>query len=403
MRLARLTGLEREKIEQELAGLRERIAQYEAILGDLALLMDVIREETLEIKEKFGDKRRTDITDSVEEIGIEDLITEESMVVTLSHSGYIKRQPVTSYRRQRHGGKGITGADHKEGDFTEHLFVASTHDHILFFTDQGRVYWLKVYDIPELGRLSRGRALVNLVQFRRGEKITSFVPVPDFEEGDLLMATRKGVVKRTSLSAYSHPRKKGIIALKLDKDDCLIGVRRIFEGQQVLLATRDGMAIRFPEERLRSMGRVSRGVRGIHLAKGDAVVGCILAEDGASALTVCANGYGKRTAIDAYRLTNRGGKGVINIKTTPRNGKVVGILEVTDEDEVMFVTHHGMIIRTPIAAVRLIGRATQGVRLVNVADNDRVVAIAKVPVEEEEEAAESSASAQASQDEPEES
>jgi DNA gyrase subunit A len=384
MRLARLTGLERSKIEDELAGLRERIAQYEAILADIDLLMDVIREETLEIKDKFGIKRRTDITHSVDDINIEDLITEENMVVTISHSGYVKRQPVTTYRRQRHGGKGITGADHKEGDFTEHLFVASTHDYILFFTDHGRIYWLKVYDIPELGRLSKGRALVNLLQFQEGEKITSFIPVRDFSQGDLLMATEKGVIKRTALSAYSNPKKKGIIAIRLDDDDRLIGVRTVFEGQQILLATRNGMAIRFEESKLRALGRVSRGVRGINLAKDDVVVGCILAEEGATVLTLCENGYGKRTAIEEYRLTNRGGKGVTNIKATKRNGKVVACLEVTDEDEVMFMTQGGMIIRTPVNTVRVIGRATQGVRLVNVKDNDTVVALARVPKDENE-------------------
>jgi len=381
MRLARLTGLERGKLEAEHAELKERIAHYEAILGDVALLMDVIREETLEIKGKFGDKRRTEITHDVADFNIEDLITEENVVVTISHSGYIKRQPITSYRRQRHGGKGITGADHKEGDFTEHLFVASTHDYILLFTDYGRVYWLKIYDIPELGRISRGRAIVNLMQFQGGEKITSFIPVRDFSEGDLLMATEKGTIKRTALSAYSRPKRTGIIAIKLDKGDHLIGVRHVFSGQQVLLATRSGMAIRFPEEKVRAMGRVARGVRGISLSRGDAVVGGILAEEDATVLTVCENGYGKRTAITAYRLTNRGGKGVINIKTSQRNGQVVGILEVRDNDEVMFMTQGGKVIRSPISNVRVIGRATQGVRLFNIGKDDKVVALTRVPTE----------------------
>ena len=384
MRLARLTGLEREKLEKEHAELLERIAGYEAILGDIHLLMDVIREETYEVKEKFGDKRRSQIVADAGDFDIEDLIAEENVVVTISHAGYIKRQPVTSYRRQRHGGKGITGADHKEGDFTEQLFVASTHDYILFFTDHGRVYWLKVYDIPELGRVSKGRAIVNLINFKADEKITSFVSARDFSEGDLLMATERGTVKRTALSAYSHPKRTGIIAIKLDKGDKLIGVRHILSGRQILLATRGGMAIRFPEGKVRAMGRVARGVRGINLKKDDAVIGLIVAEEGATVLTVCENGYGKRTAIGAYRLTNRGAKGVINIRTTKRNGKVISVLEVRDDDEVMLMTHGGMIIRSPMKNVRVIGRATQGVRVIHLKKDDKVMALARIPQDENE-------------------
>jgi len=379
MRLARLTGLERGKLEAEHAQLLEKIAGYEAILGDERLLLDVIREETLELKEKFGDARRTEIVGEIEGFEMEDLIAEENAVVTISHDGYIKRQPVTSYRRQRRGGKGITGAEHKEGDFTEHLFVASTHDYILFFTDRGRVYWLKVYDIPELGRMSKGRALVNLLALQAGESITSFVPARDFSEGDLLMATAQGTVKRTALSAFSRPLRTGIIAIKLDKGDKLIGVRQVFKGQQVLLATRNGMAVRFSEGKVRPMGRATRGVRGIRLSAGDAVIGLIVADEKTTVLTVCENGYGKRTAIDQYRLINRGGKGVINIRTSKRNGKVVGLLDVKDEDEVMLVTQGGMVIRSPVAHVRVIGRATQGVRVINLKEGDRVVALARIP------------------------
>jgi len=379
MRLARLTGLERGKLEAEHAQLLEKIAGYEAILGDERLLLDVIREETLELKEKFGDARRTEIVGEIEGFEMEDLIAEENAVVTISHDGYIKRQPVTSYRRQRRGGKGITGAEHKEGDFTEHLFVASTHDYILFFTDRGRVYWLKVYDIPELGRMSKGRALVNLLALQAGESITSFVPARDFSEGDLLMATAQGTVKRTALSAFSRPLRTGIIAIKLDKGDKLIGVRQVFKGQQVLLATRNGMAVRFSEGKVRPMGRATRGVRGIRLSAGDAVIGLIVADEKTTVLTVCENGYGKRTAIDQYRLINRGGKGVINIRTSKRNGKVVGLLDVKDEDEVMLVTQGGMVIRSPVAHVRVIGRATQGVRVINLKEGDRVVSLARIP------------------------
>ena len=384
MRLARLTGLEREKLETEHAQLLEEITGYEAILGDLRLLMDVIREETLEIKEKFGDQRRTEIAAAVGEFDMEDLIAEANVVVTISHAGYLKRQPITSYRRQRHGGKGVTGADHKEGDFTEHLFVASTHDYILFFTDRGRVYWLKVYDVPELGRTSKGRAIVNLVALQPGENVTSFIPARDFSEGDLLMATAHGTIKRTSLSAYSHPKRNGIIAVKLADGDRLIGVRHIFDGQHVLLATQHGMAVHFSEKTVRCMGRVSRGVRGIRLAEEDTVIGLIVAREDATVLTVCENGYGKRTAIGEYRLTNRGGKGVINIRATERNGKVVGILEAGDDDEIMMVTQGGMVIRSPVKKVRIIGRATQGVRVINLKDKDKVVSLASIPRDEDE-------------------
>ena len=393
MRLARLTGLEHGKLKQEHAELVERMAGYQAILDDEKLLMDVIREEILEIKSRFGDKRCSKITAAVTDFDMEDLVAEENVTVTFSHAAYIKRQPISAYRKQRHGGKGVTGAGHKEGDFTEHLFIASTHDYILFFTDLGRVYWLKVYDIPELGRTSRGRAVVNLLHLRPKEKITSFVPVRDFSEGDLLMATEKGTVKRTSLSAYSRPKRNGIIAIRLEKDDRLIGVRQIFEGQQVVLATRNGTAIRFSEKVVRQMGRATRGVRGVRLRKGDSVVGLIIAEEDATVLTVCENGHGKRTAIGQYRLTNRGGTGVINIKTTARNGKVVGVLEVRDEDEVMIMTQRGKIIRSPVKNVRRIGRATQGVRVINLDKGDRVSAIARVPEENGEDEIEEEGSA----------
>ena len=384
MRLARLTGLEREKLEQEHAMLTERIKGYLAILNDERMLMAVLREETLDMRERFGDKRRREIVGEIEHFDREDLIAQEQVNVTVSHAGYVKRQPMSAFRRQRRGGKGITGADHKEGDFTEYLFIASTHDYILFFTDRGRVLWLKVYDVPELGRTSRGRAVVNLLQLRAGEKITSFVPVRDFEEGDLLMATRRGIVKRTRLSAFSHPKKNGIIAIKLDDGDRLIGVERILEKQEVLLATRAGRAVRFKESAVRAMGRTARGVKGINLRKGDRVVALIVLDEGASVLTVCENGYGKRTDMAEYRLTNRGAGGVINIRTTARNGKVVGVVPVNDDDEIMIMTQGGKVIRSSIAHLREIGRATQGVRVIHLDKGDKVSAIARIPKEEDE-------------------
>ena len=384
MRLARLTGLEREKLEQEHAMLTERIKGYLAILNDERMLMAVLREETLDMRERFGDKRRSEIVGEIEQFDREDLIAQEQVNVTVSHAGYVKRQPMSAFRRQRRGGKGITGADHKEGDFTEYLFIASTHDYILFFTDRGRVLWLKVYDVPELGRTSRGRAVVNLLQLRAGEKITSFVPVRDFEEGDLLMATRRGIVKRTRLSAFSHPKKNGIIAIKLDDGDRLIGVERILEKQEVLLATRAGRAVRFKESAVRAMGRTARGVKGINLRKGDRVVALIVLDEGASVLTVCENGYGKRTDMAEYRLTNRGAGGVINIRTTARNGKVVGVVPVNDDDEIMIMTQGGKVIRSSMAHLREIGRATQGVRVIHLDKGDKVSAIARIPKEEDE-------------------
>ncbi len=394
MRLARLTGLERDKLEQERTELEKRIAGYKAILEDERVLMGVIREETLDIKSRFGDKRRTEIVGEVEDFDMEDLVADESVAVTISHEGYLKRQPLSAYRKQRHGGKGVTGAEHKEGDFTEHLFIASTHDSILLFTDLGRVYWLKVYDVPEMGRMSRGRALINLLPIPSDEKITSFIPVRDFSQGDLLMVTAQGTVKRTPLSAYGRPKKTGIIAIGLDEGDRLIGVRHIFPEQQVLLATRDGMAIRFPEKTVRPMGRSAHGVRGIRLEKDDRVVGLILADEKATVLTVCENGYGKRTAIGEYRLTNRGGKGVINIKTTERNGKVIAVVEAHDDDEMMIMTERGMVIRCPMSNVRTIGRATQGVRVISLEEGDRAVVVARLAKEDIESAEEPSPNAE---------
>jgi DNA gyrase subunit A len=396
MRLARLTGLERGKLEQEQAELLARIAGYQAILDDERLLMAVIREETMDIKNRFGDKRRTEIVGEVEDFDMEDLVAEENVAVTISHEGYLKRQPLSAYRKQRHGGKGVTGAEHKEGDFTEHLFIASTHDCILLFTDLGRVYWLKVYDIPEMGRTSRGRALVNLLPIQSDEKITSLIPARDFSEGDLLMVTAQGTVKRTALSEYSRPKKTGIIAIGLDEGDRLIGVRLIFPEQQVLLATRDGMAIRFPEKTVRRMGRSAHGVRGVRLEKDDRVVGLILADEKAAVLTVCEHGYGKRTAIGEYRLTNRGGKGVINIKTTERNGKVIAVVEAQDDDEMMIMTERGMVIRCPMAKVRTIGRNTQGVRVISLDEGDRAVVVARLAKEDVESAEESGPEAEPS-------
>ena len=388
MQLQRLTGLEMKKLAKEYAELTEKIEGYEAILASEQVLLDVIREDIYEIKEKYGDKRRTKIAAKVEQLDIEDLIAEEEVIVTISHSGYVKRMPVDTYRKQARGGKGIIGSDTKEGDFIEHLFTASTHDYLLIFTNRGRCYWLKVYDIPSMSRQSKGRNIVNLLRLGN-QTIASIINVRRFDgegEGDkeprqLVMATKNGLIKKTRLSAYSNPRATGVNAIKLDPNDNVIGVKLTTGADQIILGTRDGMAIRFDEQHARSMGRVARGVKGIKLRSKDAVVDMVILEEGASLLTVCEKGYGKRTSLDDYRPQSRGGIGLINIKTTARNGKVVALKAVHDKDELMMITASGMIIRTGLEQVRSIGRATQGVRLIKLKSNDKLVAAEKIVTE----------------------
>ncbi|UCC21818.1 MAG: DNA gyrase subunit A, partial [Planctomycetota bacterium] len=388
MQLQRLTGLEMKKLAKEYAELTEKIEGYEAILASEQVLLDVIREDIYEIKEKYGDKRRTKIAAKVEQLDIEDLIAEEEVIVTISHSGYVKRMPIDTYRKQARGGKGIIGSDTKEGDFIEHLFTASTHDYLLIFTNRGRCYWLKVYDIPSMSRQSKGRNIVNLLRLGN-QTIASIINVRRFDgegEGDkeprqLVTATKNGLIKKTRLSAYSNPRATGVNAIKLDPNDNVIGVKLTTGADQIILGTRDGMAIRFDEQHVRSMGRVARGVKGIKLRSKDAVVDMVIPEKGASLLTVCEKGYGKRTSLDDYRPQSRGGIGLINIKTTARNGKVVALKAVHDKDELMMITASGMIIRTGLEQVRSIGRATQGVRLIKLKSNDKLVAAEKIVTE----------------------
>jgi DNA gyrase subunit A len=326
---------------------------------------------------------------SDEEVGDFDkeaLIREEYMVVTITHDGFIKRLPPNTYRAQNRGGRGVSATNTREGDFLERTFVALTHDYILFFTDHGKVYWLKVYDLPMANRTAGGRAVVNLLQLGEGEKITGVIPVREFNPDEcLLMVTRRGTVKKTELTAFKRPLGRGIIALGLDEGDQLIGVARVKAGDQVVLSTRDGMAIRFDESDVRVMGRPAHGVRGISLSDEDEVVGMVVAngsDDPASLLTVCANGFGKRTALTEYRAQNRGGKGLIDIKTSDRNGPVVAIAKVTDADEVMLSTTGGILIRTKVSEMRLIGRNTQGVRLIKVEEGDSVSSLARLPEEE---------------------
>ena len=394
MQLQRLTGLEMEKLAKEYADLTEQIEGYEAILASDEILLDIIREDIYEIKEKYGDARRTKITAAAEQFAMEDLIAEEEVIVTVSHSGYVKRLPIDTYRKQARGGRGIIGSDTKEGDFLKHLFIASTHDYLLIFTNRGKCYWLKVYDIPSLSRQSRGRNIVNLLKLGN-QTIASIINVSCFEdessEGDeeakprqLVMATRNGIIKKTKLSAYSNPRTTGVIAINLDPNDDLIDVALTTGSDHIILGTRDGMTIRFDESQVRSMGRASRGVKGINLRSGDAVVGMVIVEEKAALFTVCENGYGKRTGLENYRPQSRGGIGLKNIKTSSRNGKVVALQAVQSKDDLMMITANGMIIRTGLDEIRSIGRNTQGVRLIKLKPGDKLVAAEKIVSEEEE-------------------
>ncbi len=394
MRLQRLTGLERHKLEEEYRQLLEKISEYEAILASEALVRDLIKEELLEVKKRYADERRTEITDQATEFDREDLIAEEVVAVTLTHAGYIKRMPLKTYRSQGRGGKGITAAGTGDDDFLENLFIASTHDYLLCFTNRGKVYWKKVYDIPQLGRTARGRAIANLLTLQRGESVASCIAVRDFDDRFVVFATKRGTIKRIPLSAFSNPRSFGIIAIGLRPGDELIGACLTTGDQDIVLLTRDGMAIRFSERDVRPMGRAARGVRGIRLRKGDSVVAMAVADPAATLLTVCENGFGKRTAFDEYRRQGRGGYGVIDIKTNKRNGKVIGALTVRDDDEVMLITAQGKLIRFPLTNTRPIGRNTMGVRLITCGDGDRLVAIGRIVEKEETEDEEPSENAE---------
>jgi DNA gyrase subunit A len=393
MQLQRLVGLEIDKLTEEYNKLVEEIEGYEAILADHRLVLDIIREDTIEMKDKYGDERRTQITNDATDIDIEDLIADEQAVVTISHEGYIKRMPLDTYRKQGRGGRGVIGADSKEGDFIEHLFIASTKDYLMFFTNLGRVYWQKVYDIPSLPRQSKGRALANVLQMMPEEQLAEVVAVRDFEdEGKhLFFATCQGVVKKTLLKAFGNVMKKGIIAIGLEAKDRLIGVAVTNGNDQILIATKEGMAIRFDETDVRDMGRPASGVSGADLAKGDEVVDLVIIPHGqetgdnqVTVLTACENGYGKRTPVEDYRLTRRGAKGVINIKTTDRNGEVVGVKAVRDGDELMMITKGGQVVRIGVTGeLREMGRNTQGVRLLRLDEKDKLVGVARVVPEED--------------------
>ena len=430
MTLGQLVNLEQEKLADEHRKLLAEITEYRRILSDRQHILDIIREDCRELKRRHGDPRRTEISgEELGEVNLEDLITEETMVVSISGNGYIKRTPASVYRAQRRGGKGLTGAKTEEEDPIQHLFVASTHAYLLFFTNKGKVYWRKVYDLPQLARDARGRAVVNLLNLGEGEQITDCRAVRDFDHPDhfLVMATARGLVKKTPLEAYSRPLRSGIIAIKLREGDALVDVVVAKPGDELLLATAHGMAIRFKQSDARPMGRNSSGVKGIKLVGDDSVVGMVVADPAATLLTVCAHGYGKRTPFGpnleaefdeelpdhddhdedvaetepepaeheageegesadsqrSYRTQRRGGKGLRDIKTTERNGPVVGIVHVSDEDELLMMTAHGKIQRIAVSDVSIIGRNTQGVKIMSLDDEDTLMAVKRVPHEEE--------------------
>lgn len=382
MKLQRLTGLERNKIVKDYEETLKDIERLKAILGSESLVSKIINDELAEIKNKFGDNRRTEIIAETTEITIEDLITEEDMVITLSHNGYIKRNPLSIYRSQRRGGKGLVGMETREEDYVEQLFIGSTHDYMLFFSNMGRLYWQKIYQIPEAGRAAKGKALVNLLSLSEGERITTAINVKDFKEGYLVMFTKRGIVKKTALEEYRNPRSKGIIAVTLDEKDELIAVRKTAGNNDLIIGTRSGLAARFNEEDVRDMGRTARGVIGTRLSGGDEVVSAGVIEEGKSLLTVTEKGLGKRTKVEEYPVHGRGGKGVISIKLTEKGGNAVGLLQVRDEDEVVLITNIGKLIRTRAGSISLLGRNTQGVKLMGLEADDRIVSIGRV-VEEE--------------------
>jgi len=387
MQLQRLTGLERQKIIDELVELLKTIERLRAILSSDELLMQVVLNELKEVREKYSDERRTVIVEESGELRIEDLIADEDMAITVTNTGYIKRTAISTYRAQRRGGKGRIGMRTREEDFVSHLFIASAHSYIMIFSDRGRAYWLRVHEIPDVGPGGKGKAIANLVAMEEGERIAALLAVKEFPEQEdqqyVVMGSRKGVIKKTDLSAFRNPRAGGIIAMGVEEGDAVIAVQMSDGKEQVFLGTRDGMAIRFEETDVRPMGRTAYGVRGISLRDDDAVVAMEVVREGGTLLTVAQNGYGKRTELGEYRLQSRGGVGIINIQTSDRNGKVVGIAYVSDDDELMIISQQGMIIRMRAGDVRAIGRATQGVRLIEMEEGDAVVGIAKLAEKDE--------------------
>ena len=378
MKLQRLTGLEREKIVKEYTETLKEIERLKAILENDALVSQIVKDELIDIRNRYADERKTEITAETKEITIEDLITDEEMVITLSYQGYIKRNPLSAYRSQRRGGKGSMGMETKEEDFVNELFIGATHDYMLFFSNLGRLYWLKTYQLPEAGRAAKGKALVNLLALSEGERITTALPVRDFKEAFLVMFTKNGTVKKTALEAYSNPRGKGIIAITLEEGDELIAVKKTDGKSDLIIGTRKGLSIRFNEEDVRNTGRAAKGVRGIRLLKGDEVVSAEVAAEKTALLTVTERGLGKRSKIEDYPGQGRGGNGVISIKIIEKGGKAVGLMQVRDEDEVVMITSSGKLIRTLAGNISLHGRNTQGVKLMDVEGDDKIMSIGKI-------------------------
>ncbi|MGL6053987.1 MAG: DNA gyrase C-terminal beta-propeller domain-containing protein, partial [Vibrio metschnikovii] len=379
LRLHRLTALEQDKILNEFEELLKLIKELLDILASPERLMQVIRDELLEVKLQFGDERRTEITASQEDLTIEDLITEENVVVTLSHQGYVKYQPLTAYQAQRRGGKGKSATNVKDEDFVSRLVIASTHDTLLCFSNHGKLYWLKAYQLPLASRISRGRPIINILPLAEGEEINAMLPVREYtEDSFVFMATKQGTVKKVSLNLFSRPRSNGIIAVDLDENDSLIGVDITDGTRDIMLFTDAGKVIRFDESKVRPMGRTARGVRGIRIEEGQSVISLVVVHPDGTILTATENGYGKRTAIDEYRVSGRGGQGVISIQVTERNGKVVRSVQVTDSDEAMLITDKGTLVRFKISELSIIGRNTQGVRLINVSSGELVVGMQKI-------------------------
>lgn len=385
MRLQRLTGLERKKIDDEYKEVIQTIERLRAILANVNLQLQIIKDELTELKETYGDNRRTEIIKQFEEFSVEDMIAEEDMVITISREGFIKRFPVSGYRRQQRNTRGSTGAVAKGEDFIEHLFIASTHDYILFFTNLGRCYWLKVHELPQVGKAGKGRAIINMIQIGHEEKIKAFVTVKEFrDDAYLMMATRNGLIKKTILSAYGNPRRDGINAIKINPGDELIEVKLTDGSSDIILATTQGMAIRFKESEVRNMGRVTAGVQGIHLNKKDHVIGMVVVKREGTLLSVSEKGFGKRTTIKEYRTTHRAGKGIITFKVTEKTGRLISIMEVVDEDDLMLISTKGVLLRIHVGNIRTTGRNTMGVHLIRLDSGDRVSDVARIVSGEEE-------------------
>jgi DNA gyrase subunit A len=384
MRLQRLTGLERDKIEKEYQELLELIDKLRAILDSKSMQLNIIKDELDEVEKKYSNVRRTEIVQRYDEISIEDLINAEDVLVTISHSGAIKRFPVSAYRRQNRGGRGVSGAQIKEEDFIEHVFVASTHDYILFFTDKGRCYWLKVYEIPAGGRTSKGRPIINLINIESGEKVQAFMTVKNFEQkGYVLISTQKGIIKKTDLSSFSKPRKGGIIAVTIREDDRLIEAKLSSGESDIILVTRNGSCIRFNETQIRAMGRTASGVKGIHLRSDDEVIAMLVVDEHKYVFSISEKGYGKRTPVEDFRIQNRSGGGIIAMKLTPKTGKLVDAIGVNESEDIMVITSKGIVIRQNISHVSIFGRNTQGVKIIRLDEDDHVSDIAKIIQAEE--------------------